>query len=52
MVPGAASLLAIPVLGEIPTALQVAGLLSVVAGLLLAFGAVRVLLDRRRAAET
>jgi drug/metabolite transporter (DMT)-like permease len=52
MVPGAASLLAIPVLGEIPTALQVAGLLAVVAGLMLAFGAVRVLLERRRAAAT
>ena len=47
MVPGAASLLAIPVLGEIPTALQVAGLLAVVLGLLLAFGAVRMLLERR-----
>ncbi|HEY6510457.1 MAG TPA: DMT family transporter [Burkholderiaceae bacterium] len=51
MVPGAASLLAIPVLGEVPTGLQVAGLLAVVAGLLLAFGAVRVLLDRRRGAR-
>jgi len=50
MVPGAAPLLAIPVLGEVPTALQVAGLLAVVAGLLLAFGAVRVVLERRRAA--
>jgi len=50
MVPGAAPLLAIPVLGEIPTALQVAGLLAVIAGLLLAFGAVRVLLERRRTA--
>ena len=47
MVPGAASLLTIPVLGEIPTALQVAGLLAVVLGLLLAFGAVRMLLERR-----
>lgn len=47
MVPGAASLLAIPVLGEIPTALQVAGLLAVVLGLLLAFGAVRMLMERR-----
>jgi drug/metabolite transporter (DMT)-like permease len=47
MVPGAAALLAIPVLGEIPTALQVAGLLAVVAGLLLAFGAVRLLLGPR-----
>lgn len=45
MVPGAASLLAIPVLGEVPTALQVAGLMAVVAGLLLAFGAVRLLLN-------
>ena len=52
MVPGAASLLAIPVLGEVPTALQVAGLLAVVVGLLLAFGAVRLLLDRKRAAVT
>ncbi|HEU5295353.1 MAG TPA: DMT family transporter [Burkholderiaceae bacterium] len=51
MVPGAASLLAIPVLGEVPTALQVAGLLAVVAGLLLAFGAVRFVLERRRAAQ-
>ena len=46
IVPGAAALLAIPVLGEIPTGLQVAGLLSVIAGLLLAFGAVRLLLRR------
>ena len=52
MVPGAAALLAIPVLDEIPTALQVAGLLAVVAGLLLAFGAVRLLLQRRRGAQT
>jgi drug/metabolite transporter (DMT)-like permease len=44
--------LAIPVLGEIPTALQVAGLLAVVGGLLLAFGAARVLLMRRRNAHT
>src|SRR5262245_18132536 len=50
LVPGAASLLAIPVLDEIPTALQVAGLLAVVVGLLLAFGAVRMLLHRRRSA--
>jgi drug/metabolite transporter (DMT)-like permease len=50
-VPGAAALLAIPVLDEIPTALQVAGLLAVVVGLLLAFGAVRMLLHRRRAAR-
>ena len=46
MVPGAASLLAIPVLGEVPTSLQLAGLSAVIAGLLLAFGAVRMLLDR------
>jgi drug/metabolite transporter (DMT)-like permease len=46
MVPGAASLLAIPVLGEVPTSLQVAGLSAVIAGLLLAFGAVRLLLNR------
>lgn len=46
MVPGAAALLAIPVLGEVPTVLQIAGLLAVVAGLLVAFGAVRVLLER------
>jgi drug/metabolite transporter (DMT)-like permease len=48
LVPGAASMLAIPVLDEIPTALQVAGLLAVVIGLLLAFGAVRMLLHRGR----
>lgn len=47
MVPGAASLLAIPVLGEIPTHLQVAGLVAVIVGLLTAFGAVRLLLQRR-----
>ena len=52
MVPGAASLLAIPMLGEVPTGLQVAGVLAVVAGLLLAFGAMRVLLDSRRGAQT
>ena len=46
LVPGAASLLAIPVLGEIPTVLQVAGIAAVVIGLLIAFGAVRVLLQR------
>ena len=51
MVPGAASLLAIPVLDEIPTALQVAGLLAVVAGLLLAFGAVRMLLNLPHSAD-
>ena len=47
MVPGAASLLAIPVLGEVPTALQVMGILSVIVGLLIAFGAVRLLLQRK-----
>lgn len=46
MVPGAAALLAIPVLGEIPTTLQVAGIFAVVAGLLVAFGAARLLLQR------
>jgi drug/metabolite transporter (DMT)-like permease len=46
LVPGAASLLAIPVLGEVPTALQVAGIVAVVTGLLIAFGAVRALLLR------
>ena len=44
LVPGAASMLAIPVLGEVPTLLQVAGIVAVVAGLLLAFGAARLLL--------
>jgi drug/metabolite transporter (DMT)-like permease len=47
MVPGAASLLAIPVLGEVPTLLQVLGIASVVIGLLVAFGAVRLLLTRK-----
>jgi drug/metabolite transporter (DMT)-like permease len=47
MVPGAASLLAIPVLGEVPTTLQVLGIASVVTGLLIAFGAVRMLLERK-----
>jgi drug/metabolite transporter (DMT)-like permease len=51
LVPGAASLLAIPVLGEIPTVLQVLGLLAVVSGLLVAFGAVRLLLVRTRPAR-
>jgi drug/metabolite transporter (DMT)-like permease len=46
MVPGAATLLAIPVLGEVPTLLQVLGIAAVVIGLLLAFGAVRVVLAR------
>ena len=48
MVPGAASLLAIPILGEVPSTLQVLGIVSVVAGLLIAFGALRLLLERRR----
>ena len=48
LVPGAASMLAIPVLGEVPTALQVAGIAAVVCGLLLAFGAIRLLLARRQ----
>jgi drug/metabolite transporter (DMT)-like permease len=47
MVPGAASLLAIPVLGEVPTLLQALGIVSVVCGLLIAFGALRVLLERQ-----
>ena len=46
LVPGAASLLAIPVLGEVPSTLQVLGILAVVFGLLVAFGAVRMLLVR------
>ena len=49
MVPGAASLLAIPVLGEVPTALQVLGIVAVVSGLLIAFGVLRLLLTRRAA---
>ena len=47
MVPAAASLLAIPVLGEVPTTLQALGIVAVVAGLLLAFGAVRLLIQWR-----
>ena len=49
LVPGAASMLAIPVLGEVPTMLQVLGIVAVVAGLLLAFGAARYLIARREA---
>lgn len=49
LVPGAASMLAIPVLGEVPTMLQVLGIVAVVVGLLLAFGAVRYLIARREA---
>jgi drug/metabolite transporter (DMT)-like permease len=48
MVPGAASLLAIPILGEVPSTLQALGIVSVVVGLLIAFGAARLLLERRR----
>lgn len=47
LVPGAASLLAIPVLGEVPSLLQVLGIVAVVSGLLIAFGAMRLLLERR-----
>jgi len=47
MVPGAASLLAIPILGEVPSTLQALGIVSVVVGLLIAFGALRLLLERR-----
>ena len=47
LVPGAAALLAIPVLGEVPSLLQVLGIVAVVAGLLVAFGAVQMLLGRR-----
>lgn len=46
LVPGAASLLAIPVLGEVPSLLQALGIVAVVSGLLLAFGAARVVLTR------
>ena len=51
LVPGSAALLAIPVLGEVPTALQAVGIVSVVIGLLIAFGAVRWMLGRRRGAD-
>jgi drug/metabolite transporter (DMT)-like permease len=47
LVPGAASLLAIPVLGEVPNRLQLLGLLAVVIGLLIAFGALRFVLRGR-----
>ncbi len=46
LVPGVASLLAIPVLGEVPGTLQILGIVAVVSGLLIAFGAVRLLLVR------
>ena len=42
LVPGTASMLAIPVLGEVPTTLQYLGIGAVVAGLLIAFGAARI----------
>ena len=45
-VPGAASMLAIPLLGEVPSQLQGLGIVAVVTGLLLAFGAARLLLSR------
>lgn len=47
LVPGAASMLAIPVLGEVPTPLQYMGIGAVVFGLLIAFGAAKVLSGRR-----
>jgi len=47
MVPGAASLLAIPILGEVPSTLQALGIVSVVLGLMIAFGAARLLLERK-----
>lgn len=47
MVPAAASMLAIPILGEVPGPLQVAGIVAVVVGLGVAFGAARVLLTAR-----
>jgi len=46
-VPAAASLLAIPVLGEVPTSLQAMGIVAVVVGLLVAFGAARLLVEWR-----
>lgn len=47
LVPGAATLLAVPVLGEVPSVLQLIGIAAVVVGLLVAFGAVRLLLRAR-----
>ena len=47
LVPGAASLLAIPVLGEVPGILQILGIVAVVSGLLIAFGAARMVLARK-----
>ena len=49
LVPGAAVLLAIPVLGEVPSVLQGVGIVAVVAGLLVAFGAVGSLVAARSA---
>ena len=46
LVPGAASMLAIPVLNEVPSTLQVMGILAVVCGLLVAFGVVRLVMTR------
>lgn len=47
LVPGAATLLAIPVLGEVPSLMQVLGIGAVVLGLGVAFGGARRLLLRR-----
>ena len=44
--PVATSLLAIAVLHELPSTLQVLGIVAVVCGLLVAFGAVGLLLER------
>ena len=46
LVPGAASLLAIALLGEVPSTLQWLGIVAVVCGLLIAFGALQWLLRR------
>lgn len=46
LVPGTASLLAIPVLGEVPSLLQGLGIVAVVGGLMVAFGAARGLCAR------
>ena len=47
LVPGAASLLAIPVLQEVPSTLQATGIVAVVFGLLIAFGAIGFLVGRK-----
>lgn len=52
LVPGTASLLAIPVLGEIPGTLQILGIAAVVCGLLIAFGAARMMLTRFAAGQS